>query len=84
MLHSSKADLRVIGRMEHMETWMLMEYCERGSLEFIIRTGRSKLSNGQPNLPMIIACLLDIASGRVNLVAPAIVDHWMEQWPLKS
>lgn len=49
-----------------METWMLMEYCERGSLEYIIKTGRCKLPNGHPNLPMIIACLLDIASGDVD------------------
>jgi hypothetical protein len=55
-----------------METWMLMEYCERGSLEAMLRAGRFKLPSGQPNLPMIITCLLDIASG---LQFPASLFH---------
>jgi hypothetical protein len=49
--------------MLHEETWMLMEYCERGSLDELVRSGRLRLETGYPDLPVILACLLDIASG---------------------
>lgn len=49
---------------------MLMEFCERGSLEDMMKAGRFKLPNGQPNLPMIVACLLDIAAGVLSAVRP--------------
>ena len=44
---------------------MVMEFCERGSLEDMMKLGRFKLPTGHPNLPMITACLLDIASGKL-------------------
>ncbi|KAK9827328.1 hypothetical protein WJX81_005997 [Elliptochloris bilobata] len=48
-----------------IETWMLMEYCERGSLADALRSGRLRRpdTTGTPDMQTIIACLLDIASG---------------------
>jgi hypothetical protein len=34
-----------------LETWMILEYCERGSLERAIKQGRfKKAANGQPEM----------------------------------
>ena len=48
-----------------VETWMLMEYCERGSLADALRTGRLRRPHGTglPDLAALVACLLDIAQG---------------------
>eukprot|EP00884_Botryococcus_braunii_P009547 jgi/Botrbrau1/18594/Bobra.0367s0036.1 len=47
-----------------LETWLLMEYCDKGNLGDAVK--RQKLvrrDNGQPDMPLIVLCLLDIASG---------------------
>lgn len=51
----------------HVETWMLMEYCEMGSLHDWLQAGKFKLPSGHPNLPVIVACLFNIASGNLAL-----------------
>ncbi|KAK9794907.1 hypothetical protein WJX73_003974 [Symbiochloris irregularis] len=46
------------------ETWMLLEYCDRGNLDSGMRNGRFKVkSTGDPDLVCIYRCLIDIAAG---------------------
>jgi len=58
-----------------VETWMLMEYCERGSLADALRSGRLRRpdTSGTPDMLAIIACLLDIASGMEYLHSAGVL-----------
>ncbi|KAK9823953.1 hypothetical protein WJX72_006631 [[Myrmecia] bisecta] len=58
----SSHDSQEAQRPEMFETWMLLEYCDRGSLERAIESGRF-MRNGAPDLPSIYRTLIDIAAG---------------------
>jgi hypothetical protein len=47
-----------------LETWLVMEYCDRGSLLDAVRAGRFyRKRDGEPDMVSIYRCLLDIATG---------------------
>ncbi|KAK9838332.1 hypothetical protein WJX81_005126 [Elliptochloris bilobata] len=46
-----------------METWMLLEYCDRGNLDRAISSGLFRRRNGWPDLDGMLRCLIDIAAG---------------------
>ncbi len=49
------------------ETWMVLEYCDRGSLDEVIRTKRYlRRPNGDPDLGAVYRCLIDVAQGMVS------------------
>jgi hypothetical protein len=55
-----------------LETWLIMEYCDRGSLADAIRLRRFyDKTTGTPDLLSIYRCLLDVATG-VEPSEPAI------------
>ncbi len=60
-----------------LETWCLMEYAEKGSLADALRTGRLRRPGGFPELGVIIACLQDIASGRLLLFSSRTAQSWL-------
>eukprot|EP00877_Chromochloris_zofingiensis_P008128 jgi/Chrzof1/3569/Cz13g00210.t1 len=46
------------------EAWMIMEYCDKGSLHKPVMAGRFRNKRtGMPDMAIIYGCLLDIASG---------------------
>lgn len=45
------------------ETWILSEYCDRGTLGDMLAEKKLLLPDGRPNLVNIYMCLLDVASG---------------------
>ncbi|GAB4819735.1 hypothetical protein N2152v2_006781 [Parachlorella kessleri] len=50
------------------ETWMVLEYCDKGSLADNIRARRFlSRRNGQPHLRAVLMCLADVARGMVHL-----------------
>ncbi|KAK9817045.1 hypothetical protein WJX72_008849 [[Myrmecia] bisecta] len=54
--HAPKRDL--------LETWMVLEYCDKGSLETALDNHWLHSPNvGLPDMPGIYCCLLDVASG---------------------
>ena len=53
------AAVRACSRGSLLETWLLMEYADRGSLSDALRSGRFPLRDYNA----IYRCLLDIASG---------------------
>ena len=54
-----------------------MEYAEKGSLADALRTGRLRRPGGFPELGVIIACLQDIASGRLMILS--LLQHGLAQ-----
>ncbi len=48
----------------HTQTWMILEYCDRGSLDEAVQTKCFvRKLDGQPNMGAIYRCLIDIAAG---------------------
>eukprot|EP00884_Botryococcus_braunii_P009548 jgi/Botrbrau1/18595/Bobra.0367s0037.1 len=56
-----------------LETWLVMEYCDRGSLLQVIRAGRFIKKDGSRDLLAMYRCLLDIATGMDYLHAAGII-----------
>ncbi|GAB4819682.1 hypothetical protein N2152v2_006728 [Parachlorella kessleri] len=56
------------------ETWLVMEYCDRGSLSDAVR-GRKFVdrSSSQPHMRPILMCLLDVARGMQYLHANKVI-----------
>lgn len=47
-----------------LETWLILEFCDRGNLADAVQKGRLKLrGSDMPDLPAILRCLVDIAAG---------------------
>ncbi|GAB4819737.1 hypothetical protein N2152v2_006783 [Parachlorella kessleri] len=56
------------------ETWMLLEYCDKGSLAESIKARRFlSRRTGQPHLRAVLMCLADVARGMAYLHAQQIV-----------
>ncbi|GAB4819736.1 hypothetical protein N2152v2_006782 [Parachlorella kessleri] len=56
------------------ETWLVLEYCDKGSLADNIRAGRFlSRRTGQPHLRAVLMCLADVARGMVHLHSQNIV-----------
>eukprot|EP00877_Chromochloris_zofingiensis_P004213 jgi/Chrzof1/13793/Cz08g12190.t1 len=61
-------------RAEILETWMILEYCERGSLDRAVSAGRFvRRDNQQPEMIGIYKALLDIISGLDYLHSRGVV-----------
>lgn len=58
-----------VSRDELLETWLVMEYCDRGSLLQVIRAGRF-IKDGTADLLAMYKCLLDIATGNCTSKVP--------------
>eukprot|EP00884_Botryococcus_braunii_P017569 jgi/Botrbrau1/4496/Bobra.0220s0029.1 len=50
-----------------METLLISEYCDKGTLDRAVRKGALLLANDEPNLEAIYRCLLDVAAGMLHL-----------------
>ncbi|KAK9842248.1 hypothetical protein WJX81_002584 [Elliptochloris bilobata] len=58
-----------------LETWLLMEFCDRGSLSDMVRANRFRRKpDGEPDMSAILRCLIDVASG-----APSLTDAGAEK-----
>ena len=53
-----------------LETWLLMEYADRGSLSDALRSGRFP----RRDFSAIYRCLLDIASGALPAPSPSVTQ----------
>jgi serine/threonine protein kinase len=53
------------------QSWLVLEFCDQGSLQEAIDDGRLRTSrdprSGQPDLPAIVACAAEIAAGMAHL-----------------
>jgi hypothetical protein len=47
---SSSGDNTGKGQHDLVQTWIVMEYCPKGSLEKTVKLGRLKLPDGQPDM----------------------------------
>lgn len=46
------------------QTWLLMEFCDRGSLSDMVRANRFRRKpDGEPDMSAILRCLIDVAAG---------------------
>lgn len=70
----SKSDAPTVERLGELQTWMLLEYCDRGSLEQAVQMHRFyKRGTKTLDLASIYRTLLDIAAGVDHLHALGIV-----------
>jgi hypothetical protein len=47
---SSSGDITGKGQHDLVQTWIVMEYCPKGSLEKTVKLGKLKLPDGQPDM----------------------------------
>ena len=46
------------------QTWLLMEFCDRGSLSDMVRANRFRHKpDGEPDMSAILRCLIDVVAG---------------------
>ncbi|BDA46411.1 probable serine/threonine-protein kinase/receptor R826 at N-terminal half [Coccomyxa sp. Obi] len=58
-----------------LETWLLLEFCDRGNLDRAIMQQKSfQYSNGKPNLESMYRCLIDIAAGMDYLHSLGVIN----------
>ena len=57
-----------------VETWLLMEFCERGSLADALAAGRLRHppKTELPDLAMLVVCLLEVAQGMNQGFGPSV------------
>ena len=57
------------------ETWLVMEYCNEGSLEKALKKKRLNSKDGKPRAPLILELLMDVATGMLFLHQSANLIH---------
>ncbi|KAG2487849.1 hypothetical protein HYH03_013566 [Edaphochlamys debaryana] len=72
------------GGSSMVQTWILMEFCDRGCLQEAIdrgwlRTERSAL-NGGPNMPAVLATAREVASALAYLHSASVVHGDLSGW----